>query len=104
MAQARISNDPYQAAFDQFMIEAQYYLGEAQAMFSDFGTGEKLLGLSAFAMFVMFLIVSKSRKKEDPGSNGRQFTGALVLVMIFAFGAGWTLDTGNGSMAYLFGR
>lgn len=104
MSNAGASSDPYQAAFEQFMIEVRFYLGEVQTWIMDLSIGEQLLGLCAFVMVLMLFILTKARKKEDPGSNSRQFTGALVLVIIFAFGAGWTLDTGDGSLSHLFGR
>ncbi|MEQ3745039.1 MAG: hypothetical protein ABNH53_02235 [Henriciella sp.] len=104
MADSKNSVDPYKAAFEQFMIEVRFYLGEVQGWLLSLSDGEKILGLCAFVLFLLLMIVSKARRNEDPGSNGRQFSGALVLVMIFAFGTGWTLDAGNGSFAHLFGR
>jgi hypothetical protein len=104
LADSKNSVDPYKAAFEQFMIEVRFYLGEVQGWLMSLSDGEKILGLCAFVLFLLLMIISKARRNEDPGSNGRQFSGALVLVMIFAFGAGWTLDAGNGSFAHLFGR
>lgn len=104
LADSNSSADPYKAAFEQFMIEVRFYLGEVQAWLMNLSDGEKILGLCAFVLVLMLIIVSKARRNEDPGSNGRQFSGALVLVMIFAFGAGWTIDSGTGSLAHLFGR
>ncbi len=104
LADSKNSSDPYQAVFEQFMIEVRFYLGEVQGWLLSLSDGEKILGLCAFVLVLMLIIVSKARRNEDPGSNGRQFSGALVLVLIFAFGAGWTLDAGDGSFAHLFGR
>ncbi len=96
--------EPYQAAWNQLVIELRSFFSEIQAWTQGLSMGEKVIGLCLFALILMFLIVTMARKKTDPGSNGRQFTGALVLVVIFAFGTGWSLDTSSGSLSHLFGR
>lgn len=95
---------PYEAAWNQFVIELRSFASEAYHVIMNLSTGEKVLGMVAFIMVLMLMIVMTARKKGDPGSNSRQFTGALLLVVLFAFGAGWTLDGGAGSLSHIFGR
>lgn len=96
------SSDVYKRAFSQFMTEVRFYLGDAQAYINDLTVGERLLALCAFIMLLMYLIVSRARKKYNPGSHGRQFAGALVLVLVVVLGAGWTFNSGEGMLSYLF--
>lgn len=104
MSTSGTKTEPYQAAWNQFTIELRSYVGEIQIWVEGLSTGEKVIGMCLFALVLLFLIVSKARKKSDPGSNRRQFGGALILVVIFAFGAGWSVDTSGGSLSHLFGR
>jgi len=104
MAASTTESGPYQAAWNQFVIELRSYMSVVQDWIGTLSIGEKIIGMSLFVLVLMYLIVSRSRKKMDPGSNSRQFTGALILVVIFAFGAGWSMDTGSGSLSHLFGR
>ncbi len=103
---ATIAAEPglYEAAWKQVMIDLRAYLGVVQSWIETLSETEKVVGLCVFVVVLMILIVNRSRRKRDPGSNGRQFTGALVLVVIFAFGAGFTVDTSGGSLSHLFGR
>lgn len=104
MANASSEVGPYEAAWNQFVIEFRSWIGDVQVWIDTLTTGEKIIGICLFALALLTMIIMKSKSKSDPGSNGRQFTVALVLVVIFAFGAGWTLDTGSGSLSHLFGR
>lgn len=94
----------YEAAWNQFVIELRDYASDVLEWLQDLSIGEQLLGLAAFVMVLMFLIVSKARKSDDPGGNGRQFTGAMLLVIIIAFGVGWSVDPGAGSLSHIFAR
>ncbi len=98
------NKDLYKAALNQFVSEAQFYAGQAQDYLVNLSMGERLLGLCAFIMLVMYIIVSRARRKYNPGSHGRQFVAAVILVSIVAFGTGWTFDSGEGSMSGLFMR
>lgn len=94
----------YEAAWNQFVIELRDYASDAVDWMTNLSAGHQILGLCAFAMVLMFLIVNASRRKADPGSNGRQFTGAILIIVIMAFGVGWTFDGGTGSLSHLFQR
>lgn len=94
----------YEAAWNQFVIELRDYAGDVGEWLGNLSIGHQILGLCAFVMVLMFLIVNSARRKADPGSNGRQFTGAMLLVIIMAFGVGWTVDGGTGSLSHLFHR
>ncbi|MEM7493459.1 MAG: hypothetical protein AAF296_08760 [Pseudomonadota bacterium] len=92
----------YEGTWNQFVIEFRSWISGVQAWMDTLSTGEKVIGLSLFALAVLTMIVMQAKAKTSPGSNRRQFTVALVLVIIFAFGAGWTLDSGSGSLSHLF--
>lgn len=94
----------YEAAWNQFVIELRDYASDVADWLANMSIGHQILGLCAFVMVLMFLIVNASRRKADPGSNGRQFTGAILIVIIMAFGVGWTVDGGTGSLSHLFQR
>ncbi|MEM1390840.1 MAG: hypothetical protein AAGG45_07140 [Pseudomonadota bacterium] len=95
---------PYEAAWNQFVIEFRSWIAGIQSWMDTLSTGEKIIGISLFALAVLALVVMQAKAKVSPGSNRRQFSVALVLVVIFAFGAGWTLDSGSGSLSHLFSR
>ncbi len=99
-----IDTSQYREAFDRFVSEARLFLGDVEHWIQSLSSEEQMAGMAAFILVLMVLIVKGSRKKEDPGSNGRQFSGALVLVIIFAFGAGFAVESGGGSMSHLFAR
>ncbi|MEM8617866.1 MAG: hypothetical protein AAGF20_13145 [Pseudomonadota bacterium] len=98
------SSGPYQAIWDTIAIELRALLIWLQDILADMSMGERIIGISLFALVLMFFIVNAARRKKNPGSKGRQFSGALFLVVIFAFGAGWTLDSGSGSLSHVFQR
>lgn len=104
MANASNEVGPYEAAWNQFVIEFRSLIGDIELWIDTLTTGEKIIGICLFTLALLTLIIMQAKAKTDPGSNSRQFTVALVLVVIFAFGAGWTLDTGSGSLSHLFGR
>lgn len=104
MANATKQIGPYEAAWNQFVLEIRAWVADIADWINALTTGEKVIGLCLFALALLALMVNQARAKNTPGSNSRQFTVALSLVVIFAFGSGWTLDTGAGSFAHVFGR
>jgi len=54
------NKDLYKAALNQFVSEAQFYAGQAQDYLVNLSMGERLLGLCAFIMLVMYIIVSRA--------------------------------------------
>lgn len=65
--------------------------------------GELLIISCVFILVLLLLIIRMSMRGKDPGGKSRQFGGSVLLVMIFAFGLGWMLDTGAGSLSFVFG-
>ncbi|MEM1035289.1 MAG: hypothetical protein AAGI14_00880 [Pseudomonadota bacterium] len=92
----------YEAAWNQFVIEFRSWIGDVQVWMDGLTMAEKLIGISLFSLALLTMIVMKAKAKSDPGSKSRQFTTALILVVIFAFGTGWTLEGGSGSLSHLF--
>jgi len=64
--------------------------------------GEQLVIACVFILVLLLLIVRMSMRKKESASTGRNFGGSILLVMIFAFGIGWMLDTGSGSLSFVF--
>ena len=54
---------------------------------------EKVFLLSGFILILFMLILVKAAKRSADPSKRRSFFSSLVLVMVFAFGAGWILDS-----------
>ena len=53
---------------------------------------EKMFFIIIFILLLFMLILVKSAKRPKDPSKGRSFLGSVVLIMVFAFGAGWMLD------------
>jgi hypothetical protein len=79
-------------AFDKFSLEAGRFAGDVELFLARLGDAEKLLGLTAFILVLMFLVVRRPTNQKESGSMGRQFALALVIVVIFSFGVGWMFD------------
>lgn len=67
-------------------------------------TAEQTIGICIFIVFLVYLIVRRSSRDKDPGGNQRQFTGAFMVVLLIAFGVGWSFDLEAGSLSYIFDR
>ncbi len=103
------------ATTDKYMSQAKYiwemFVEEVQALGDDLyhwvtnlSDEERVIGICLFIVVLIYMIFSRRVRKETGTGNGRQFTGALVLVVIFAFGAGWGFDSNAGSLSYIFDR
>lgn len=68
----------------------------------DLSVAEQTLGICLFTVFLIYLIFNASRRDKDPGSTNRQFSGALFLVIVIAFGVGWSFDYSAGALSWLF--
>ncbi len=97
-----ISSDVYQQAFDRFVVEVTFYFGEVQDYFVDLSVAERGLALCAFIMFLIYLIVARARRKYNPGSIGRQFVGAVILVGMVLYAADIMFDHSPGAYSDLF--
>ncbi|MEL6830248.1 MAG: hypothetical protein AAFO63_08935 [Pseudomonadota bacterium] len=78
----------------------QFY--KASDWVRDLGVAEQTLGICIFTIFLIYLIFNASRRDKNPGSNSRQFSGALFLVIVIAFGVSWSFELTAGSLAWLF--
>lgn len=82
--------------------EAHYWWHEGLLWFQRRSDGEQLVIACVFILLLLMLIIRMSMQGKDPGSSGRQFGGSVLMVMMFAFGLGWMLDTGSGSLSFVF--
>lgn len=96
------SSDLYQRAIDQFLIDARFYFGEISSYFSDLSIEERTLYLCAFILFLIYIIVARARRKYNPGSLGRQFAGAILLLGVVLIGGGALIESGGGTYSGLF--
>ncbi|MEM5515977.1 hypothetical protein WNY37_03380 [Henriciella sp. AS95] len=62
---------------------------------------EQLVIACIFILLLLWLMIRMSMRKKD-GGTGRNFGGSVVLIMVFAFGLGWMLDSGGGSLSFMF--
>jgi|GEM_PF-3374562 len=97
-----VNSDLYRRAWDQFLAEVQFYFGGVRDYFVDLSTVERGLALCVFILFLIYLIVARARRKYNPGSIGRQFLGAMVLVGIVVFAGDILFDHSPGAYSNLF--
>lgn len=96
------SSDLYRRAFDQFMVEVNFYVGEVKDYFLGLSDAERTLALCLFILFIIYLIVARARRKYNPGSIGRQFVGAMVLVGMVLLVGDIMFDSAPGAYSSLF--
>ena len=96
------SSDLYQRAVDQFLIDVRFYVGEISSHFSDLSNEERTLYLCAFILFLIYVIVARARRKYNPGSLGRQFAGAVLLLGVVLIGGGALIESGGGTYSGIF--
>ena len=96
------SSDVYQQAFDRFMLEVNFYFGEVRDYFIGLNDAERGLALCLFILFLIYLIVARARRKYNPGSIGRQFVGAVILVGMVLFVSDIMFDATPGAYSNLF--
>lgn len=105
MLTASIDIRRFMALWDDFPATLRKWFRSFEQWLSEMSPEEQLTGLCVFVLVLLVLTVITPKKAKDvDASKGRQFTAALVIVMIFAFGAGWTMETGPGSLSGLFAR
>lgn len=97
-----VTSDVYQQAFDRFLAEATFYVGEVRTYFVNLTDVERGFALCAFILFLIYLIVARARRKYNPGSIGRQFLGAMVLLGMVLYGADILFDYSPGAYSNLF--
>ena len=88
--------------WDLFVVEVKALGDDLYHWITNLSHEERLIGICLFILVLIYMIFSRQiRKNTNPGT-GRQFTGALILVMLFAFGVGWNFDFQAGSLSHLF--
>lgn len=97
-----VSSDLYRRAFDRFMVEVSFYFDEVRDYFLDLSSAERGLALCVFILFLVYLIVARARRKYNPGSIGRQFVGAMILVGMVVFAGDILFDHSPGAYSNLF--
>lgn len=97
-----VSTNLYERAIDQFMVDVQYHVGEVHQYFVDLETAERMLFLSALILLLIYIIVARARRKYNPGSLGRQFIGAVLVLGIVLIGGNALYGTGGGTFSGIF--
>lgn len=104
MAAMSIDTGPFEVLWGRLLLETDNVKGDFMYWVQHLSDSEKLVGISLFVFVLLLLIVNRARRDRKPVGQGRQFSGALLLVVLFAFGAGWIMDSGGGNFAHLFNR
>ena len=92
----------YQRAFEEFKGEVIFYASEVRDYFIDLSMPERVLGLCLFVLFLIYLIVARARRKYNPGSIGRQFIGAAILIGIVVMLGDIMFDHSPGAYSGMF--
>ena len=95
------SRTAFEKIYDEIVYEAGLFYNKAMHWLTQRSDGEQLVIACIFILLLLLLIVRMSMRKESAGA-GRNFGGSVVMVMIFAFGVGWMLDNGGGSLSFVF--
>ncbi|MEO0607575.1 MAG: hypothetical protein AAFY82_05045 [Pseudomonadota bacterium] len=74
------STNIYRRAYEEFLGEVSFYLMEVRDYFVELTMPERVFALCMFILFLIYLIVARARRKYNPGSIGRQFVGAVILI------------------------
>lgn len=96
------SSDVYQKAFDRFTLEVSVYVGEVRDFFTGLSYAERGLVLCLFILFLIYLIIARARRRYNPGSIGRQFLGAVVLIGVVVLVSDIAIDATPGAYRDLF--
>lgn len=75
-----VSTDIYRRAYEEFIGEVSFYVIEVRDYFVELSLPERVFALCVFILFLIYLIIARARRKYNPGSIGRQFIGAMILV------------------------
>lgn len=95
------STSTFETLYNRVVYEGGIYYHRVMHWLTQRSDGEKLVIACIFILLLLLLIVRMSMRKESAGA-GRNFGGSVMMVMIFAFGLGWMLDSGGGSLSFVF--
>ena len=96
------SADLYRRALDQLLIELRFYVGEVRTFFIDLSVEERWLALCAFILMLIYIIVSRARRKYNPGSLSRQFATAVLVLGVVMIGGNILFNTEGGVWSGIF--
>jgi len=82
--------------------EAHYWWREGELWFASRSDGEQVVIACVFILLLLMLIIRMSMRGKDPGGTSRQFGSSILMVTVFAFGLGWMLDSGAGTLGFIF--
>jgi len=94
--------EPYRDYALTLWDEALRQFDNASEWIRNLSVAEQTVGICVFTVFLVYLIFNASRRDKDPGSTNRQFSGALFVVIVIAFGVGWSFDQSAGSLSWVF--
>ncbi|MGB3627152.1 MAG: hypothetical protein WA989_15075 [Henriciella sp.] len=93
----------YDGIYERIVHEARLLYHDVVHWLGQRSDGEQIVIGCVFILLLLWLIVRMSMRKENDAGAGRNFGGSVLLVMIFAFGIGWMIDSGSGSLSFVFG-
>ena len=85
--------DSIRLAAEELLVWAGQGWHDAQIWLSLLSDFERLLLIVLFILLLLILILLQSKRRASEPSSGRNFPSALLLVVVFSFGAGWILDS-----------
>lgn len=86
---------PYEVFLDRLGREATKAQAEAMDWLAGLGATEQVLATCVFALTLLWLSFLRPQENRSAGHVGRQFVFALILIVLFGFGAGWLLSPGH---------
>lgn len=92
----------FDVIYERIVHEARLLYHDVVHWLQQRSDGEQIVIACTFILLLLWLIVRMSMRKENDAGTGRNFGGSVLLVMIFAFGLGWMLDSGSGSLSFIF--
>ncbi|GGB74384.1 hypothetical protein [Henriciella pelagia] len=96
-----VSKSPFDKIYSDIMTEVSRRYEATVHWLMQRNDAEQLIIACVFILLLLWLMIRRSMRNKD-GSTSRNFGGSVVLIMIFAFGLGWMLDSGGGSLAFMF--
>lgn len=96
-----MSASSFEAIAQRLDGEIRYWWQEAALWFSARSDGEQLVIACLLILFLLIMIFRMSIRSAQ-AEGGKHFGGSVFMVMLIAFGVGWMLDSGAGSLSFVF--
>jgi hypothetical protein len=84
---------PIDKIWKLIVSQARHGANDFSIWASRLSDAERIAGLCVFILILMCLMVRPRRQPRRETKSGPQFTYALIIVMIFAFGIGMAFDS-----------